>query len=52
MNDVPLLLFREVSKIYPLPAGDVVALDCVTLTVMAGEFIAVMGPSARGSRRS
>ncbi|MEG3056495.1 MAG: ABC transporter ATP-binding protein [Methanoculleus sp.] len=48
MNDVPLLLFREVSKIYPLPAGDVVALDCVTLTVMAGEFIAVMGPSGSG----
>ena len=48
MSDVPLLLFREVSKIYPLPAGDVVALDCVTLTVMAGEFIAVMGPSGSG----
>ena len=48
MSNVPLLLFREVSKIYPLPAGDVVALDCVTLTVMAGEFIAVMGPSGSG----
>ncbi len=48
MSDVPLLLFRGVSKIYPLPAGDVVALDCVTLTVMAGEFIAVMGPSGSG----
>ncbi|NMC89697.1 MAG: ABC transporter ATP-binding protein [Methanomicrobiales archaeon] len=48
MSDVPLLLFRGVSKIYPLPAGDVVALDCVTLTVMVGEFIAVMGPSGSG----
>ena len=48
MSNVPLLLFREVSKIYPRPAGDVVALDCVTLTVMAGEFIAVMGPSGSG----
>jgi putative ABC transport system ATP-binding protein len=44
----PILRFAEVSKIYPLPAGDVVALDRVTLTVDPGEFIAVMGPSGSG----
>jgi putative ABC transport system ATP-binding protein len=44
----PILRFEEVSKIYPLPAGDVVALDRVTLTVDPGEFIAVMGPSGSG----
>jgi putative ABC transport system ATP-binding protein len=44
----PILRFEEVSKIYPLPAGDLVALDRVSLTVDPGEFIAVMGPSGSG----
>jgi len=48
VSDEPILRFEEVSKIYPLPAGDVVALDRVTLTVDPGEFIAVMGPSGSG----
>ncbi|MDD4567238.1 Macrolide export ATP-binding/permease protein MacB [Methanoculleus chikugoensis] len=48
MSGEPILRFAEVSKIYPLPAGDVVALDRVTLTVDPGEFIAVMGPSGSG----
>ena len=48
MNGEPLLLFEEVSKIYPLPAGDVVALDRISLIVDPGEFIAVMGPSGSG----
>ncbi|WP_214041613.1 ABC transporter ATP-binding protein [Methanoculleus sp.] len=48
MNGEPILRFEDVTKIYPLPAGDVVALDHVSLTVDAGEFIAVMGPSGSG----
>ena len=48
MSDEPLLRLEAVSKIYLLPAGDVVALDRVSLTVDAGEFIAVMGPSGSG----
>ncbi len=48
MNGEPILRFEEVTKIYPLPAGDVVALDHVSLTVDTGEFIAVMGPSGSG----
>ncbi|WP_292520892.1 ABC transporter ATP-binding protein [Methanoculleus sp.] len=48
MNGEPLLRFVDVSKVYPLPAGDVVALDHVSLTVEHGEFIAVMGPSGSG----
>ncbi len=40
--------FREVTKIYPLPAGDVIALDRVSLDVEAGDFIAIMGPSGSG----
>ncbi|MCK9278625.1 MAG: ABC transporter ATP-binding protein [Methanoculleus sp.] len=48
MSGEPILRFEDVTKVYPLPAGDVVALDHVSLTVEAGEFIAVMGPSGSG----
>ncbi|ACL16587.1 ABC transporter ATP-binding protein [Methanosphaerula palustris] len=47
-SDQPVLLFDQVTKIYPLPAGDVVALDHVSLKVYPGEFIAIMGPSGSG----
>lgn len=43
-----IIRFREVTKIYPLSAGDVVALDRVSLDVAAGNFIAIMGPSGSG----
>jgi putative ABC transport system ATP-binding protein len=43
-----LIRFEEVSKVYPLPAGDVLALDRISLTVRHGEFIAIMGPSGSG----
>ena len=48
MSGEPIIRFEDVSKVYPLPAGDVTALDHVSLTVDAGEFIAVMGPSGSG----
>ncbi|KUG19243.1 cell division transporter, atp-binding protein ftse [hydrocarbon metagenome] len=48
MSAALILLFEDVSKIYRLPAGDVVALDHVTLEVAPGDFIAVMGPSGSG----
>ncbi|RXE57156.1 ABC transporter ATP-binding protein [Methanoculleus taiwanensis] len=48
MSGEPVIRFDDVSKIYRLPGGDVVALDHVTLTVEPGEFIAVMGPSGSG----
>ena len=38
----------NVTKVYPLPFGDVVALDEVTLEIEAGDFIAIMGPSGSG----
>jgi putative ABC transport system ATP-binding protein len=44
----PAIAFENVSKIYRLPAGDVVALDRVTLEVTSGEFVAIMGPSGSG----
>ena len=40
--------FRDVVKVYPLPAGDVTALDHVTFQVDRGEFISIMGPSGSG----
>jgi len=43
-----IIQFRDVTKIYPLPAGDVVALNTVTLGIKPGEFIAIMGPSGSG----
>lgn len=46
-ND-PVIVFRDVVKIYPLPAGDVLALDHVSITVEPGDFIAIMGPSGSG----
>ena len=38
----------DVVKTYPLPAGDVVAVDHISLTVEPGEFVAVVGRSGSG----
>jgi len=48
MNHQPLIELRDVSKVYPLKAGDVVALDRMSLSIDAGEFLAIMGPSGSG----
>ncbi len=48
MSREPVVRFEDVTRIYSLPAGDVVALDHVSLTVELGEFIVVMGPSGSG----
>jgi putative ABC transport system ATP-binding protein len=48
MDNQPVMLFRDVIKVYPLPAGDVTALDGVSFQVDRGEFISVMGPSGSG----
>ena len=45
---MPLIEARELSRIYDLAAGKVVALDRVTLDIGKGEFVAVMGPSGSG----
>jgi putative ABC transport system ATP-binding protein len=36
MDDQPVMLFRDVVKVYPLPAGDVTALDGVSFQVDRG----------------
>lgn len=48
MSPTPIIELEEVTKIYPLASGDVVALDHVTLSIDEGEFVAIMGPSGSG----
>ena len=43
-----LIETRELSRVYDLDAGRVVALDGVSLDIADGEFAAVMGPSGSG----
>jgi len=39
---------QQVSKVYSTAAGDLLALNRVTLTINEGEFISIMGPSGSG----
>jgi putative ABC transport system ATP-binding protein len=48
MSATPVIELDQVTKIYPLPSGDVRALDGVTLSIAGGEFVAIMGPSGSG----
>ena len=48
MDEQPVMVFKDVVKVYPLPSGDVTALDGVSFRVDRGEFISVMGPSGSG----
>lgn len=45
---MPVISFENVTKVYPLPAGDVVALDGVDVAIEEGEFVLIMGPSGSG----
>jgi len=44
----PIIRLDDVTKLYPMMAGDVLALDHLSLDIMPGEFIAIMGPSGSG----
>jgi ABC-type lipoprotein export system ATPase subunit len=44
----PLIELRDVSRVYPMGAAEVRALDHVDLTVEGGEFVGLMGPSGSG----
>lgn len=48
MTAVPVIELQEVTKIYPLPSGDVRALDRLSIRIERGEFVAIMGPSGSG----
>lgn len=45
---VPVIELADVSKVYPLPSGNVVALDHLSVRIEPGEFVAIMGPSGSG----
>lgn len=44
----PIIRLVDVTKVYSLPAGNVVALDRVSMEIGRGEFVAIMGPSGSG----
>ncbi|KAF1074661.1 ABC transporter ATP-binding protein [Methanogenium sp. MK-MG] len=48
MGSTPVIALENVRKIYPLPSGDVHALDGVSLAIEKGEFVAIMGSSGSG----
>lgn len=45
---MPVIQLEDVSRIYKMPFGDVVALKNVSLSIEEGNFIAIMGPSGSG----
>jgi putative ABC transport system ATP-binding protein len=44
----PIVEARDVSRVFPMPAGPVTAIRDVTLSIGAGEYIGVVGPSGCG----
>ena len=44
----PVVDARDISKIFPMPAGPVTAVQHVTLRIEAAEYIAIFGPSGCG----
>jgi ABC-type lipoprotein export system ATPase subunit len=48
MSSTTIIRFDEVSKVYATRHGAVHALENVSLTVAAGQYVAVCGPSGCG----
>ena len=48
METTPLIRLTDVTKTYHLESGDFTALDHVSLDIMEGQFVAIMGPSGSG----
>lgn len=43
-----LISMTNIQKVYPLPTGQVIALDNINFTLNKGEFTAIIGPSGSG----
>jgi putative ABC transport system ATP-binding protein len=39
---------REITKVFPMPAGPVTAVHCVSLRIDPAEYVAILGPSGCG----
>jgi putative ABC transport system ATP-binding protein len=44
----PLVEARHVTRVFPMPAGPVVAVRDLSLTIAAGDYMAICGPSGCG----
>ncbi len=47
-DNLPVMEFIDVSKVYPIFSGGVTALSGISFSIFEGEFIAIMGPSGSG----
>src|SRR3989344_699188 len=45
---IPMIVMHNIIKAYPLGQEQLVVLKRVSLTINAGEFVAIMGPSGSG----
>jgi macrolide transport system ATP-binding/permease protein len=48
---LPLIVLEDVTKRYTFGDGSLCVLDAISLSVHAGEFVAIMGASGPASRR-
>ena len=48
MSPVPIVEARNVSRVFPMPAGPVTALRDVSLQVAPGDYLSISGPSGCG----
>ena len=47
-DSVPIIAFHEVTKIYTLDSGTVTGIEDLSVEIIPGEFVAIMGPSGSG----